>query len=145
MAAYFFDSSALVKRYIVEAGAAYVNSALTDRLASRFIAHLTLAEVTAAMVRRLTSDAAAAAIARFVLDIDLVLLTVNMDNELVEDAVALIQLHKLRGCDALQLAAALRVFASGYYPDLVFVCAGDELNRAAVAEGLAAENPNRYP
>jgi predicted nucleic acid-binding protein len=97
------------------------------------------------MVRRLTNDAVLEVLARFAHDVEHVLLSVNLDNELVADAVLLIRKHKLRGCDALQLAAALRVFHSGDYADLVFISADDELNRAATAEGLTVENPNWHP
>lgn len=56
--------------------------------------------------------------------------------------------HRLRGYDAVQLTAALvvheRSLAAGL-PGLALVCADDDLNAAARAEGLAAENPNAHP
>jgi uncharacterized protein len=145
MAAYFFDSSALVKRYVVEPGASYVNHLLGDQQASRFIVQLSVAEVVAAVVRRVDSDLVSPVLLRFTEDVDCHLLAVNLENQLVDEAVLLIRRYRLRGCDSLQLAAALRIFRTGDYPDLIFVSADDELNAAATAEGLTVENPNRHP
>lgn len=54
--------------------------------------------------------------------------------------------HGLRGYDAVQLAAALELRdqcqAAGL-PNPLFITADTELN-AAVAEGLAVDNPNDY-
>lgn len=53
MAVYFFDSSALVKRYVQETGSAWVIG-LTDKQAQNpiYIAGITVVEITAAMARR---------------------------------------------------------------------------------------------
>ncbi len=56
--------------------------------------------------------------------------------------------YGLRGFDAVQLAAALQVqaerIASGV-PGVTFVSADQALNAAAVAEGLAVDDPNLHP
>jgi hypothetical protein len=74
----------------------------------------------------------------------------GLDDGLVDAGVQLISRYRLRGCDSLHLAAALRLYAE-FNRDLsddepainvVFVCADDHLNAAAVAEGLAVANPN---
>ena len=51
--AYFVDSSALVKRYVLETGTAWVRG-LTRQSPSRliYIAHITAVEVTCAVARR---------------------------------------------------------------------------------------------
>jgi predicted nucleic acid-binding protein len=53
MAAYFWDSSGLVKRYVRETGSAWVQS-LTDATAGNdlFIVRLTMVEITSAITRR---------------------------------------------------------------------------------------------
>lgn len=60
----------------------------------------------------------------------------------------LTQRHRLRGYDAVQLAAALLanqpLIAAGL-PALTFIAADEDLIAAARAEGLPAENPNAYP
>jgi hypothetical protein len=60
----------------------------------------------------------------------------------VHSLMPLAKQHHLRGCDGIQLAAALRVAI--VETDLVFVSSNAELNNAARAEGLAVENPNHY-
>ena len=71
MAAYFFDSSALVKRYVVESGTRWVRD-LCDPAAGHtlYIARISGAEVIAALARRtrtgsLTQSAAQSAMAAF--------------------------------------------------------------------------------
>ena len=53
MAAYFLDSSALVKRYVTETGTPWVIGLLDPAARNRlYIARITGAEVTAALTRR---------------------------------------------------------------------------------------------
>jgi hypothetical protein len=63
-------------------------------------------------------------------------------------AMALAHNHILRGYDAVQLAAAMEFSAervNAGLPALVFVSADVALNAAAVAEGLAVDDPNTHP
>jgi hypothetical protein len=56
--------------------------------------------------------------------------------------------HALRGYDAVHLAAATTLNRQRLALGLgavTLVSADAELNRAAVAEGLLVEDPNRYP
>jgi predicted nucleic acid-binding protein len=60
----------------------------------------------------------------------------------------LAQTHGLRGYDAVQLAAALRVNSrrlSRRTSGAILVSADLELLAAATAEGLAVEDPNTHP
>jgi uncharacterized protein len=51
--AYFVDSSALVKRYVIETGTAWVRSLTRHEPATViYIAHITAVEVTCAVARR---------------------------------------------------------------------------------------------
>ena len=62
-------------------------------------------------------------------------------------AVKLTQRQKLRGCDAIHLAAALagnEELLSKSLPPLAFVAADEGLLKAAKAEGLSTENPNLH-
>jgi uncharacterized protein len=52
MATYFFDSSALVKRYHPEVGTADVNRLFSEQHSRHFIARLAVAEVQSALVRK---------------------------------------------------------------------------------------------
>jgi predicted nucleic acid-binding protein len=55
--------------------------------------------------------------------------------------------HVLRGYDAVQLAAALKVHREyvAFGGSCTLVSADAELNSAALAEGLSVENPNDHP
>jgi predicted nucleic acid-binding protein len=71
LASYFFDSSALVKRYATERGSAWVESLTDPRTGNRiYLAAITHVEVVAAIARKrkgllLSTTDAAAAVARF--------------------------------------------------------------------------------
>jgi len=153
MQIYFLDSSALAKRYIAEVGSAWVVS-LLDPLSGNAVhaARISGVEVAAAIVRRVRSgslspQAGHDALARFRFDFAALQDLVEISPMLVEKAMGHVEGHGLRGYDAVQLAAALAVRDLGAKIGLAttLVSADEDLNRAAVAEGLAVENPNRHP
>lgn len=140
---FFFDSSALVKRYFLEPGTNYVNRLVSSYPTVHFIARITLAEIASAIVRRAPLVNVSVLLAYFDNDARQVFTSVTVDDALIDAAVVLIRVHRLRGADSLQLAAALRI--ARRLPNLSFVSADDELNGAALGEGLAVENPNWHP
>jgi uncharacterized protein len=150
MSTLFFDSSALVKRYLTEVGSAWV-AAQTDPGSNNVIvvAEITRVEVAAALAAR---HRASGSITRGERDRLFRLLAQHHANEyraipisiaVADHAMNLTQAHRLRGYDAVQLAVALA--AAAILPGLVFIAADDDLLAAARAEGLAAENPNLHP
>ncbi len=150
MSLLFFDSSALVKRYLTEIGSAWVG-AQTDPAAGNTIvvAEITRVEVAAALAAR---HRATGGITRAERDQLFNLLAQHVAAEyraipisaaVADRAMQLTQQHRLRGYDAIQLAAGLA--AAAVLPTLTFVAADDDLLSAAHAEGLAAENPNLHP
>ena len=154
MAAYFFDSSALMKRYANETGTAWVINIFRPSQANRiYVAQITLAEIISALTRRTRSGrllpaATAKGIARFRRAFYDPFRKIEITEALVEDAAVLAERHALRGYDAVQLAAALwanlnRMAEGG--SSLTLVSADMELNAAAQAEGLAVDNPNNHP
>lgn len=67
-----------------------------------------------------------------------------MDRVVIDRAVELTQRHRLRGYDAVQLAAAVvtrETLQSQLLSSPVFVAADSDLLTAAVAEQLPVENP----
>ena len=154
MAVIFMDSSTVAKRYVQETGSAWVSSLFTAIPAnSVVIAAITRVEVVAAMTRRVRSGAitqpdAAAACALFLADIATDYRIVPVTDPVLNRAVQLAQSHKLRGYDAVQLAAGMEVnqfcLTLGL-PPVIFVSADKELNAAASAEGLAVDDPNAHP
>jgi predicted nucleic acid-binding protein len=154
MAAYFLDSSALIKRYVQERGTAWVR-ALTDPVAGHqiFVTRLAAVEIAATLWRQARAGNLPAAEAA--LGINLLrhafaheFRVVEITPLLASHALNHIQSHALRGADALHLGAATelqRRRANDGLPSLAFICSDAELNRAAVAEGLVVEDPNNHP
>lgn len=154
MADYFFDSSTLVKRYIAETGTAWVTGLVIPASGNRiYIAVIAGAETIAAITRRLrrgeiTASDAKAAMTKFRRDFAGRYSRTQITLLLINHAMDLAGRHGLRGYDAVQLAAALQVQTerlSAGVPGLTFVSADNELNAAALAEGLMVDNPNAHP
>jgi len=149
VAAYFLDTSAVVKRYVQETGTAWVQALTAPSAAhSLFVVRITLAEAVAAVTRRervgsLSPADAATALADFHHDFAQQYLTVEVTAGLVAHAAALARHRALRGYDAVQLAAALAIRVQ--VPALTLVSADGDLNSAAIAEGLLVEDPGSHP
>ena len=154
MAAYFLDSSGIVKRYVTEIGTSWIRR-LCDPLSGNTIytAHVTGAEAAAAIMRRvrrgeIPNGDAAAAIADLQVHLRGGYASVPITESVVQRAISLVQAHRLRGYDAIQLAAALEIaaeLAALGFPFLIFVAADNDLNAAAIVEGLVVDNPNSHP
>src|SRR5688572_18206761 len=151
MAAYYADSSALVKRYVEELGSSWM-AALTRPSAGNTIVTALVSgpEIVAALARQVRTGSmtlrdATAAIAAFRNQFQTEFEVAEISNEVIMRAMDLAERHGLRGYDAVQLACALvtrdRLAARGL-PTITFVSADSALNAAAAAEGLAVENPN---
>jgi|SRR5712692_7534596 len=154
MGAYYFDSSALVKRYAQEVGSPWIIS-LTDPQSGNdiFTALVVGVEIVAAIARKarigsISMQDTTVAIAVFKSHFKVQYRLVLMTAAIVERAMDLAEQHGLRGYDAIQLASALAVQAELSISGVslaAFVSADANLNKAAQAEGLAVENPNDHP
>ena len=155
MSSYFLDSSALVKRYPSEVGSAWT-AALTDPLAgnSIVVAEISRVEIAAAFAARSRAPGGITQVERdrlfglLVRHNTLEYEVIPISTQIVDRAMNLTQKHRLRGYDAVQLAAALDVQAAARaagLPTLVFLTANEDLLTAAFGEGLAADNPNHHP
>jgi len=153
MGHYYFDSSALVKRYVTETGTIWVNNLCTPASGHTvYIVRITGVEIIAALSRRVRTgtlampDAQVAA-TQFKSDFSTLYQIVEVTEQLVASAMTLAENHGLRGYDAVQLAAALELQAirtSLSLSGITIVCADDQLNATALAEGLFVENPNDH-
>jgi predicted nucleic acid-binding protein len=149
VAAFFLDTSTVLKRYVLETGTAWVQAlAAPSARHSLFIVRITLAETIAAITRRerggtITPHDAATALADFQLDFTHQYRIVEVSAGLVAQAATLARRHGLRGYDAVQLAATLEIHATD--PALTLLSADTDLNAAALAEGLTVEDPNSHP
>jgi predicted nucleic acid-binding protein len=146
----FFDSSAVVKRYVNEPGTIWVNNFVNPASGNRIhLARIAGVEVVSAIVRQgrsgaLAPGAIAATLLSFRQEFARFYHIVAVTPRLLANAMNLAEKYALRGYDAVQLAAALRANVR-LRVALLFVSADGALNNAASAEGLPVENPNNYP
>jgi predicted nucleic acid-binding protein len=151
---YFLDSSALIKRYVVEIGSPWIKT-LTDSQTgnSLLLVRITWVEVLSAFARRqreggINAEEVAGLIQHFRSEFNSRYRVIEVDEALAERAGELIVQYPLRAYDAVQLAAALRVqsvLTSMPETRLVFVSADNRLLNIAQSAGLAIDNPNNYP
>jgi len=149
----FLDSSALVKRYVPEAGSAWVRAMTASENKNRlYVARITGAEVVAAITRRqrrgdITPDDAGLVLTAFRHDFPAAFEVIEITSAIIGQAMNLAERHGLRGYDAVQLAAALTLheqrLALGL-PTPLILTADKELNAAAFAVGLTADDPNDH-
>ncbi len=153
MPAYFFDSSAIVKRYANEEGSPWViDTASAARGAHVYIASITGVEVIAALSRKRKGNAiipmvAAAAISQFHDDFANEYRVIAISDPIIARSMEIADAHALRGYDAVQLGAALEInrrrVSLGATP-LVLVTGDTQLMIAAAAEGLLTDDPNAH-
>jgi predicted nucleic acid-binding protein len=154
VAAYFFDSSAIVKRYVNETGTAWVISVTDPAAGGRvYVAAITGVEVVSAVTRRLVNVKnisqldASAAMASFRQDFAAEYRVIAISDPVISRAMTLAELHALRGYDAVQLGAAVETNVrrqSLGAPPLIMVASDKNLLTAAVAEGLTVDDPNNH-
>ncbi len=153
MAVYFFDSSAIVKRYVRETGARWVSSIIDPAAGNEiYLARITGVEVVSALVRRgregtMSERDMAAALIQFRKDFAGEYQALEMTASVLGRAMSLAEAHALRGYDAVQLAAALEVnnfCLAAELPPCAIISADEALNIAAAAEGLTVDNPNTH-
>jgi predicted nucleic acid-binding protein len=154
MADYFFDTSALVKRHVIEVGSAWVRSLVRARAAhDLYIARITAVEVTSAITRRqhsghLSRAQAGAMLAHFRRHFTQRYHVIELTPALFDDAMWAAREHRLRAYDAVQLAVVLhlhRRHEDAGLGSVVLVSADTALNDAARVEGLAVEDPGTHP
>ena len=154
MAAYFFDSSSLVKRFAGENGTKRLVHLFREKPQNAiFAARITFVEVSSALARKAHLDdikagAEARAAKRLRRLFDNRVNNVEISESLVLDAARLARKHLLRAYDSIQLAAVLEIAferANARLTEVIFVSADNDLNKAALAEGLKVENPTDHP
>jgi uncharacterized protein len=152
---FYLDTSALVKRYLVEVGSAWVGT-LTDPSSGHTIITAEIAQVEAAAAIAARQRAPGGITLRERDDaVDLLAVHCTTEYRLVgtspiilDRAIQLTQNHRLRGYDAVHLATALIVneqYLAAGLAGLTFVAADNDLIAAAQLEGLATDDPNMHP
>jgi predicted nucleic acid-binding protein len=153
MTTYYVDTSALVKRYIDEVGSDWIRTTLSQSPPPCLIVvNLAIVEMTSALARRrrdglLTPPEYAQVQDAFRSDCLSEYRIVAAVDSIIDEANRLLERYPLRAYDAVHLAAAVvtnrHLLADGLAP-LAFLSADDRLNDAALAEGIAVDNPNRH-
>ena len=154
MSVFFFDSSAITKKYVKEIGTAWVISIFRPKLSNRvYITEIALVEVISALTRRhrgktITTDNFTKVSNRFRRNFADKFFKTEINLSVIEQAATLAEKYALRGYDAIQLASAVNLHSrrqKAGLPPLVFVSADNALNTAAKDEGLQIDNPNNHP
>ncbi len=157
MALYYFDTSALVKRYINEPGSTWIRQICNARnqndealhvLLAGSIAMVEFAAAFAILQRRqiILKGVANHAFQRFISDWDNEYRASDFTLNTIKSATTFGQRHPLKAYDAVHLALALetRQLLIENELDLIFVSGDARLLQAAQAEGLTVENPFTY-
>jgi uncharacterized protein len=150
---YFLDTSALVKRYIMEHGSAWIRIITASSADNTIIiAPITQVEVFSGISRRKREKAISERTARAIRlmlnrHIKREYTTIELTASLTQLAQDLLDKYPLRAYDSIQCAAAIisnnRLVMAGLDP-LVFVSADTRLLTVATSEGLNIDDPNKH-
>jgi uncharacterized protein len=154
MPSYYFDTSALAKRYVVEVGSSWVQAVVAQQSGQMiYTSVLTQPEIVSALQRRVREGTLEAHQAQQLAQRVLEHMTqsyalATITPPVITQACALLHRHPLRAYDALHLVCALAVreaITRQQLSEPVFVAADDALLAAAAAEGFPVDNPLQHP
>ncbi len=139
---YFFDTSALIKKYHAEKGTEAIDRIFSEEDKAIVISSICITEMVSAMNRKkedktISKNDLDVALSRFFQDALKEFLILELDDGHIKDSVTLVLKHGLRTLDALQLSVAIGLRES----KPIFVCADKKLVSVAEKEGLKAINP----
>lgn len=150
----YLDTSALVKRYITEAGSDWIKVLLDgDPAPTSLTSHLTVIEGVCTLARRqreglLSPQDYLQVLTALDYDFQHRYDVIAVEPVVIDTARQMAERNPLRAYDAVQLASAWlaneRLVQAAQRP-LTFVSADDRLLAIAQAEGLLTENPNHHP
>lgn len=140
----YWDSSAVIKKYLSEEGSDVVHLRLkADSVV--ITSQITYAEVYATFVRKMREKAFSTQTHQKIcrmFDADWkAMIIVRMDDVLLPVIRDLLIRHPLRSADSIHLASAVHVSERARHSSLSFACADEKLLQAAKKEGLAGWNP----
>ena len=144
------DTSAVVKRYVSEAGSAWVTSLAAPETGNVLvISRLATVEVCSVLARlqrsnKLPSSDSTRLRIDFLSHVDTQYLTITVDDDTLLRARDLVPKYPLRTLDAIQLACALEA-TTALDEALTFLCSDNDLLNAAAGEGFTIDNPLAYP
>lgn len=153
MTVYYVDTSALMKRYLREAGSQWMDQLLARAATEAFFStSLVSVELIAAVSRahrekRISQKRRDALAVQIAQEWRLFLMPSAVTNQVITIANQLALVHPLRAYDAIHLASALLVrgdsLAQGFEAP-IFLSADTALLIAAKREGFITDNPNDH-
>lgn len=152
MTTLYFDTSALLKRYVDEPGSAWLRSLMQSENDIPLTSVVTRVEVACALARRQREGALSPVIRQelwqaFQFDFTYRFQTIKVGLNVLTMAEALAFQHPLRAYDAMQLASAQianrRLLRRGN-PGLTFLSADTRLLEVARLVGFTVENPQAH-
>ena len=155
MSNYYLDSSALLKRYVREIGSVWVNQISSIAYQhSIFTSELTIAETAAVLAAKSRAPGGISKtrykrlLSRFLEDCEQVYTLIPVQRLIIDRAVLLSQVYRLRGYDSVQLATAITarnvLMAANSPVELIFVASDNDLLVAAQGENLLIEAPENH-
>lgn len=141
---YFFDASALVKRYHEEKGTKSVDKIFDSKDKVILISSLTIVEIVSAFNkkknrREITKTDFEFLVSRFFSDALENFVILELEDLNIKKSIELVLKHNLRTLDSIQLSSAISL--KRFFP--IFVCSDVNLCKAAKKEKLKIKNPEK--
>ncbi|PIV68538.1 MAG: PIN domain-containing protein [Euryarchaeota archaeon CG01_land_8_20_14_3_00_38_12] len=139
---YFFDTSALVKRYHGETGSDNVDRIFDQKDRAIVISNITITEMISAFKRKENAgeigfETMELLVSKFFADILAEFVVLELTDEHIKESIRLVTERNLRTLDALQLGTALEIKGVG----CIFVSADKNLCETAKNEEMQIMNP----
>ena len=136
----YCDTSALLKRYVKEAGSTQVHEILAaaEYVLTSTFTELELTSAVERLKREHVIDSSTYRNAHTAIEKDFrqkIFVLLDIESDTIHQAKRVVRQRRLRAPDALQLASALTT-AKEFSPEVVFLCANGALLEAARVEGL---------
>jgi len=153
VASYYFDTSALAKRYVVEVGSSWVQGVMAQQSGQTiYTSVLAQPELVSALQHRvregnLEADKAGVLAEQVMSHMSQSYALIAITVPVIAQSCAVLQTHPLRAYDALHLACAQavrEVLENQELPGPIFVASDDTLLAAAAAEGFVVDNPLQH-
>lgn len=139
---YFFDTSALAKRYHKETGSDNVDGIFDQKDRTIVISNITITEMISAFKRKenageIDFETMELLVSKFFADVLAEFVVLELTNEHIKESIRLVTERNLRTLDALQLGTALEIKGVG----CIFVSADKNLCETARDEEMQVMNP----
>ena len=147
MAVYYFDSSVLVKYYMVEPGTSWVRQLVNADENSFLICDIAIVEVAAAIAqmqrdRMFGKSLMRATIGHFQRDItEGLFLSHSIGDDTLQSGARLAMQYPLKGYDAVQIASGMLLAQRMADVEFIFVSGDKKMLKAAESKGLRIDNP----